>query len=82
MAFCGLLRRCDMVHCAYLSLPLPLEKAGSVLKVEQQKMKEGKDLMKYFVFRANRPKPMAEEAETFREIEKNGSSSKPTTSEM
>ncbi len=40
--------RCDMVHCAYLSLPLPLEKAGSVLKVEQQKMKEGKDLIKYF----------------------------------
>ena len=40
--------RCDMVHCAYLSLPLSLEKAGSVLKVEQQKMKEGKDLIKYF----------------------------------
>lgn len=40
--------RCDMVHCAYLSLPLSLEKAGSVLKVEQQKMKEGKELIKYF----------------------------------
>lgn len=40
--------RCDMVHCAYLSLPLSLEKAGAVLKVEQQKMKEGKDLIKYF----------------------------------
>lgn len=40
--------RCDMVHCAYLSLPLSLEKAGSMLKVEQQKMKEGKDLIKYF----------------------------------
>ena len=39
--------RCDMVHCAYLSLPLSLEKAGAVLKVEQQKMKEGKDLIKY-----------------------------------
>lgn len=40
--------RCDMVHCAYLSLPLSLEKAGAVLKVEQQKMKEGKELIKYF----------------------------------
>lgn len=39
---------CDMVWCAYLSLPLSLEKAGAVLKVEQQKMKEGKDLIKYF----------------------------------
>lgn len=39
---------CDMVRCAYLSLPLSLEKAGAVLKIEQQKMKEGKDLVKYF----------------------------------
>lgn len=39
---------CDMVWCAYLSLPLSLEKAGAVLKVEQQKMKEGKELIKYF----------------------------------
>ena len=39
---------CDMIWCAYLSLPLSLEKAGAVLKVEQQKMKEGKDLIKYF----------------------------------
>ena len=40
--------QCDMVRCAYLSLPLSLEKAGAVLKVEQQKMKEGKELIKYF----------------------------------
>lgn len=40
--------RCDMVHCAYLSLPLSLEKAGTVLKVELQKMKEGKELIKHF----------------------------------
>lgn len=39
---------CDIVWCAYLSLPLSLEKAGAVLKVEQQKMKEGKELIKYF----------------------------------
>lgn len=40
--------RCDMVHCTYLSLPLSLEKAGTVLKVELQKMKEGKELIKHF----------------------------------
>ena len=40
--------RCDMVHCAYLSLPLSLEKAGTVLKVKLQKMKEGKELIKHF----------------------------------
>ena len=39
---------CDMIWCAYLSLPLSLEKAGAVLKVERQKMKEGKELIKLF----------------------------------
>ena len=39
---------CDMIWCAYLSLPLSLEKAGAVLKVERQKMKEGKELIKFF----------------------------------
>ncbi|WP_304683890.1 DNA polymerase [Ileibacterium valens] len=39
---------CDMVWAAYLSLPMSLEMAGKVLKVEQQKMKEGKDLIRYF----------------------------------
>lgn len=40
--------QCDMVRCAYLSLPMSLEKAGAVLKLDQQKMKEGKDLIRYF----------------------------------
>ena len=40
--------QCDMVRCAYISLPMSLEKAGAILKVEQQKMKEGKDLIRYF----------------------------------
>lgn len=39
---------CDMVWAAYLSLPMSLEKAGVVLNVKQQKMKEGKDLIRYF----------------------------------
>lgn len=40
--------QCDMVKCAYLSLPMSLEKAGAILKLDQQKMKEGKDLIRYF----------------------------------
>ncbi|GHU76244.1 DNA polymerase [Clostridia bacterium] len=40
--------QCTMVWCAYLGLPLTLEKAGEVLMLEQQKMAEGKELIKYF----------------------------------
>lgn len=39
---------CTMVWCSYLSLPMSLEKAGEVLGLESQKMKEGKDLIRYF----------------------------------
>ena len=37
-----------MTWAAYLGLPLSLEGAGAVLGLEQQKLKEGKDLIKYF----------------------------------
>ena len=40
--------RCTMVWSAYNGLPLSLEKVGAVLGFEQQKMKEGKDLIRYF----------------------------------
>ncbi|MBO4456684.1 MAG: DNA polymerase [Butyrivibrio sp.] len=40
--------RCSMVWSAYLGLPLSLEGVGAVLGLEQQKMKEGKALIKYF----------------------------------
>lgn len=40
--------RCSMVASAYLGLPLTLAGVGSVLKLEQQKMSEGKVLIKYF----------------------------------
>ncbi len=40
--------RCSMIWAAYLGLPLSLEGVGTVLKLEQQKMKEGKALIKYF----------------------------------
>lgn len=40
--------KCTMTWTAYLGLPLSLEGAGAVLGLEQQKLKEGKDLIRYF----------------------------------
>lgn len=40
--------RCSMVWSAYMGLPLSLESAGMVLGLEQQKMREGKDLIRFF----------------------------------
>ena len=40
--------RCTLVWAAYNGLPLGLEKVGTVLGLEQQKMKEGKDLIRFF----------------------------------
>lgn len=40
--------KCTMTWMAYLGLPLSLEGAGAVLGLEQQKLKEGKDLIRYF----------------------------------
>lgn len=40
--------RCSRIWGAYMGLPLSLEGIGAVLKLTNQKMKEGKDLIKYF----------------------------------
>lgn len=40
--------RCSMVASAYLGLPLTLAGVGAALKLEQQKMTEGKTLIRYF----------------------------------
>lgn len=40
--------RCTMIWSAYLGLPLSLKGVGAVLKLDEQKMDEGKDLIKYF----------------------------------
>lgn len=40
--------RCTMVWSAYMGLPLSLEGVGAVLKLQDQKLKEGKDLIRYF----------------------------------
>ena len=40
--------RCTMVWSAYMGLPLSLKGVGAVLKLDEQKMVEGKELIKYF----------------------------------
>lgn len=40
--------RCSMVWSAYMGLPLSLEGVGAVLGLKDQKMKEGKDLIRFF----------------------------------
>ena len=40
--------RCSMIWSAYMGLPLSLAGAGAVLGLEEQKLKEGKDLIRYF----------------------------------
>lgn len=40
--------KCSMVWSATMGLPLSLEGVGSVLKLDKQKLTEGKDLIKYF----------------------------------
>ena len=39
---------CTMIWSAYIGLPLSLEKVGEVLKLDKQKMNEGKALIRYF----------------------------------
>ncbi len=40
--------KCSMIWSAYMGLPLSLAGAGTVLGLEEQKLKEGKDLIRYF----------------------------------
>lgn len=40
--------RCTMTWAAYLGLPLSLEQVGSVLRLTEQKMSEGKNLIRFF----------------------------------
>ncbi len=45
--------RCSMVWSAYLGLPLSLEQVGTILGLDKQKLKEGKDLIRYFSMPCN-----------------------------
>lgn len=40
--------RCSMIWSAYMGLPLSLEGVGKILGLEEQKLKEGKELIRYF----------------------------------
>ena len=40
--------KCSMIWSAYMELPLSLAGAGAVLGLEEQKLKEGKELIRYF----------------------------------
>ena len=40
--------KCSMIWSAYMGLPLSLAGAGTVLGLEEQKLKEGKDIIRYF----------------------------------
>ena len=40
--------KCTMIWSAYLGLPLSLAGVGAVLRLQAQKLKEGKDLVRYF----------------------------------
>lgn len=40
--------KCSMIWSAYMGLPLSLEGVGAVLGLEEQKLKEGKELIRYF----------------------------------
>ena len=40
--------RCDMVGAAYVGLPLKLADSGRILGLDEQKMSEGRDLIRYF----------------------------------
>ena len=40
--------RCSMVWSAYMGLPLSLEGVGTIMGLEKQKLKEGKELIRYF----------------------------------
>ena len=54
---------CTMVWSATLGLPLSLEGVGAVLGLEKQKLKEGKDLVRYFCTPAK-----ARDGSTFRHL--------------
>ena len=40
--------KCSMTWCAYMGLPMSLAGAGAVLGLEQRKLTEGKELIRYF----------------------------------
>lgn len=75
--------RCSLVWGAVMGLPLSLKGIGAVLKLDEQKMSEGSDLIRYFCVCVNRQK--ATEAVPVicqSMLQRNGPPSLPTIKEM
>lgn len=52
---------CTAVKCAMLSLPNSLEKVAEVLNLEHKKLKEGKDLIKFFTSLKNKKRNLPQD---------------------
>lgn len=75
--------KCTMIWSAYMGLPLSLEGVGAVLNLQDQKMKEGKDLSNTSAALANPPMPTVAEPEIYLNMHRiNGKFSNPTIAEM
>ena len=61
--------RCTLVWAAYMGLPLSLAKVGAALNLEEQKMTEGKPLIRYFCTPPFH-EPSGEKWELFKEYNK------------
>lgn len=57
--------QCTEVQAAMLGLPLSLKGVGQVLRLEQQKMQEGKDLIRYFSISCKPTKTNGERTRNF-----------------
>ena len=57
--------QCTAVQAAMLALPMSLDGVGQVLGLEQQKMKEGKDLIRYFCIPCKPTKTNGERTRNF-----------------
>ena len=63
--------RCSMIWSAYMGLPLSLEGVGAVLGLEEQKLKEGKDLIRYFCMPCKPTKANGERTRNLPEYDSN-----------
>ena len=59
--------KCTMIWSAYMGLPLALEGVGAVLKLQNQTLKEGKDLLRYLCSRCKPTKSTGGRTRTLQE---------------
>lgn len=63
--------KCSMVWSAYMGLPLSLAGVGSILGLEEQKLSEGKELIRYFCMPCKPTKSNGERTRNFPEHDDN-----------